>query len=309
MYRTRAQSNASLWAAFSPGLLQLGDRGPWLVDRLIGAREMPADLDTAGKVDMVAQSVLHACSHGSAHVELHKHVCSRILAWASDGADLATGHAATSHFQNMSFREWEESHSAAKLLEHAVKNHEEARVVDSLLVSGAASAPRTSPTQKPQSLAKFLSKSEVFRKCPCWAMFPDYLKSRKCGVTFQARNGGATSVPAKVMKCVVLAAQCTVGVSSMLEPVTPDTVPVQDLTCDLKGDRYDSFISMRMFCIISAILWITGFMTGVIVVVCVRYFRSSRTLSDVASQSPTTYTALRGVTTLRFLPLPDLSWG
>ena len=94
-------------------------------------------------------------------------------------------------------------------------------------------------------------------------MFPDYLKSRKCGVTFQARDGGATSVPAKVMKCVVLAAQCTVGVSSMLEPVTPDTVPVQDLTCDLKGDRYDSFISMRMFCIISAILWITGFMTGV----------------------------------------------
>ena len=140
-------------------------------------------------------------------------------------------------------------------------------------------------------------------------MFPDYLKSRKCGVTFQARNGGATSVPAKVMKCVVLAAQCTVGVSSMLEPVTPDTVPVQDLTCDLKGDRYDSFISMRMFCIISAILWITGFMTGVIVVVCVRYFRSSRTLSDVASQSPTTYTALRGATTPRFLPLPDLSWG
>ena len=54
----------------------------------------------------------------------------------------------------------------------------------------------------------------------------------------------------------------------MLEPVTPDTVPVQDLTCDLKGDRYDSFISMRMFCIISAILWIAGFMTGGIFAVC-----------------------------------------
>ncbi len=29
----------------------------------------------------------------------------------------------------------------------------------------------------------------------------------------------------------------------------------------------------------------------------------------VACQAPTTYTALRGVTTPRFLPLPDASWG
>ena len=149
-----------------PWLIQLGDRGPWLVDRVICGREMPANLDTAAKVDMVSQSVLRVCTglKGDVNVDLHRHVTSRILSWASDGADLPVGHACTTHFKNMVFREWEESHSSAKLLEHAIKNHEEARVVDGLLVSGAASAPNLPHAKKPPSLAKFLTTSMVFRK-------------------------------------------------------------------------------------------------------------------------------------------------
>ena len=149
-----------------PGLLQLGERGPWLVERVIGARELPADLDTAGKVDAVAEAVMRACSgpSGEVNVELHQFVRARVLAWSSDGADVGVGHAATAHFENMAFREWEESHSAVKVFEHAVQNHREARTVDGLLVSGAVSAPFTRHGRKPPSLAKFVSTSEVFKK-------------------------------------------------------------------------------------------------------------------------------------------------
>ena len=149
-----------------PWLVQLGDRGPWLVDRVIGAREMPAGLDTAGKVDVIAHSVLRACAnhHGEANVEIHNHVTRNVRSWASDGADMSVGHACTSHFQRMVFREWEESHSANKLLEHAIKNHEGARRIDGLLVSGVDSAPRLAHATKSPSLAKFLTTSEVFRK-------------------------------------------------------------------------------------------------------------------------------------------------
>ena len=149
-----------------PWLLQLGDRGPWLIDRLICAREMPAELDTAGKVDMIAQSFLRACTSidGEVNTHLHKHASSRVLAWASGGADMTVGHSSTTNFENMTFRDWEESHSAAKLLEHAVQNHAEARIVDGLLVSGAVSVPNWPHTKKPPSLAKILTTSEVFKK-------------------------------------------------------------------------------------------------------------------------------------------------
>ena len=85
--------------------------------------EVPGELDTAGKVDMVAQSVLRACSQtsGAVDVELHKRVSANIRAWASDGADRGVGDAGTQNYAGMVFREWEESHSAAKLLEQAVK--------------------------------------------------------------------------------------------------------------------------------------------------------------------------------------------
>ncbi len=150
-----------------PWMRELGDRGPWLVDRVIGARELRAGLDTAGKVDMVAECVLRACSgpRGDANAaELHKRVCSNILSWASDGADLSVGDAATSHFENMVFRDWEESHSAAKLLAHAVALHPEARLVDGLLVTGVDSAPNLPNAKKAPSLAKFLTTSLVFKK-------------------------------------------------------------------------------------------------------------------------------------------------
>ena len=152
----------------SPWLVQLGGRGPWLAERVICMREVPGELDTAGKVDMVAQCVLRACSQtsGAVDVELHKRVSANIRAWASDGADRGVGDAATQNYAGMVFREWEESHSAAKLLEHAVKNHDEARLVDGLLISGVENAPQITPGKRPMSLGKFLTTSEVFKnKC------------------------------------------------------------------------------------------------------------------------------------------------
>ena len=64
------------------------------------------------------------------------------------------------------FREWEECHSASKLMEHAVQHHEEAKKIDGLLVSGAAGAPRLAHASKNTSLTKFLTQSLVFqRRC------------------------------------------------------------------------------------------------------------------------------------------------
>ena len=149
-----------------PWLIQLGPRGPWLVERLLSAREMTAELDTAGKVDVVTESVLRACSPpgGEVNVDLHNHVCSIITSWASDGADLSVGDALTARYPSMVFREWDGSHSANKVLEKAIKNHREGCVVDGLLVSGSAAAPNLRRARKAPSLAKFLSQSLVFRK-------------------------------------------------------------------------------------------------------------------------------------------------
>ncbi len=204
-----------------PGVRQLGDRGPWLVGRLICAREMQAELGTAGKTDMITGALLRACTGmGDSHdpTALYTHVRDTIASWASDGADLCVGNACTAHFPRMAFREWEESHSAAKVpvglpysvkphlishgftvsfcnislflkryqstlrvvvpwmgasdgadlvsqvLEHAVRDHEEAKLIDGLLVSGCAAAPTLNFGKKPTSLAKFLSQSEVFKK-------------------------------------------------------------------------------------------------------------------------------------------------
>ena len=86
-------------------------------------------------------------------IGLHGRLTHRCLSWASDGADRGVGDAATRHFENMKFRVWEESHSSVKVLEHAVKADAEAVAVDALLVSG----------KNPQSLAKFVSTSDVYR--------------------------------------------------------------------------------------------------------------------------------------------------
>ena len=43
-----------------PTVQQLGPKGPWLVDRLLSARDLPDDMDTAGKADGVWGSVRRA---------------------------------------------------------------------------------------------------------------------------------------------------------------------------------------------------------------------------------------------------------
>ena len=137
-------------------LLQLGDRGPWLVERLLGAREFPAEMNTAAKVQMLVDYIRRAAqdANGDVDLQLRRQVCSRALSWASDGQDRAVGDVATEHFPSMVFRVWEESHSAVKVLAHAVTEDPEVRLIDALLVSG----------KDPPSLAKFLSTSEVYRR-------------------------------------------------------------------------------------------------------------------------------------------------
>ena len=43
-----------------PTVQQLGPKGPWLVDRLLSARDLPDDMGTAGKADGVWGSVRRA---------------------------------------------------------------------------------------------------------------------------------------------------------------------------------------------------------------------------------------------------------
>ena len=71
---------------------------------------------------------------------------------------------AAAGFENMAFREWDESHSASKVLEHAVQNHPDVNFIDGLLVSGVESAPKSRRSQKAMSLAKFLTTSLVFKE-------------------------------------------------------------------------------------------------------------------------------------------------
>ena len=104
-----------------PWLQTLGPRGPWLVDRMIGARELPAALNTDAKAAEVRECVRRAVFHvpGDNNAEMFQRICASALCWASDGADSGVGRMAVRDFRNMVFREWEESHSAVKLLPHA----------------------------------------------------------------------------------------------------------------------------------------------------------------------------------------------
>ena len=78
-------------------LEQLGPQGPWIVDRLIGMREFPRDMDCDGKVAMLEDCVRRACqtAAGDLDVDLHKHARQETRAWCSDGADLGVPLAAT----------------------------------------------------------------------------------------------------------------------------------------------------------------------------------------------------------------------
>ena len=53
----------------------LGDRGPWIAERLVGMRELPASLDCNGKVSMLEECVRRAAvsAAGDVGVRLHRH--------------------------------------------------------------------------------------------------------------------------------------------------------------------------------------------------------------------------------------------
>ena len=137
-------------------LEQLGPKGPWLVERLIGMREFPQAMDKDGKATMLEDCVRRACqtAGGEVDVDLHKHVREETRAWCSDGADLDVPLAATATFPHLAFHGWDASHSAQALRKQSLKEDAEITTTDSLLVT----------RKKPPSLAKFLSTSTVFRQ-------------------------------------------------------------------------------------------------------------------------------------------------
>ena len=136
-------------------LEQLGPNGPWIVERVIGMREFPRAMDCDGKASMLEDCVRRACLQGGGEldVDLHKHVRGEMRAWCSDGADLTVPLAATETFPKLAFHAWDEAHSAQKLLANSMKGDSEILITDELLVTG----------KTPQSLAKFLTLSTVFR--------------------------------------------------------------------------------------------------------------------------------------------------
>ena len=144
------------YASNAGWLEQLGPKGPWLVERLIGMREFPLAMDIDGKATMLEDCVRRACQApgGEVDVSLHKHVREETRAWVSDGADLGVPLAATATFPHLGFFGWDESHSAQALLKNSLSDDAEITITDSVLVT----------RKKPPSLAKFLSTSTVFRK-------------------------------------------------------------------------------------------------------------------------------------------------
>ena len=134
----------------------LGRKGPWIVSRLVGMRELSGEMGLDGKVHMVEAAVreLARKQNGTIDVDLHQHVSERVRVWTSDGADQDVGLALSGGFSHLAFHAWDESHSAGRLLQHALRHDAEIKLVDELLVTG----------KKPYSLAKFLSTSDVFRK-------------------------------------------------------------------------------------------------------------------------------------------------
>ena len=140
-----------------PGWLQvMGPKGPWVVERLIGMQEFPGDMSCDGKVSMLEACVRRAClsASGELDTKLHQHVKEQTRVWTSDGADLQVPLAASGFFTRLKYIYWDEAHAACRLAENSMKGEEEIIMTDRLLVT----------SKKPQSLAKFLSMSLVFRK-------------------------------------------------------------------------------------------------------------------------------------------------
>ena len=135
---------------------ELGPQGPWLVDRVIGARDFPTNMGTADKVEMLEDCARRAAvsAVGEVDTKLFAHMKKQTRVWTSDGADRDVFFAAKAVFPGLLFEAWDESHSGVKLLQKALQDDPEIKRVDELLVTG----------KKPASLAKFLSTSDVFRK-------------------------------------------------------------------------------------------------------------------------------------------------
>ena len=135
---------------------ELGPKGPWLVDRVIGARDFPTDMGTANKVEMLEDCARRAAvsAVGEVDTKLFAHMKKQTRVWTSDGADRDVFYAAKIVFPGLQFEAWDESHSGVKLLQKALDDDPEIKKVDELLVTG----------KKTASLAKFLSTSDVFRK-------------------------------------------------------------------------------------------------------------------------------------------------
>ena len=159
-------------------LQELGPRGPWVVERIIGMREFPQDMNSDGKVAMIEDCVRRACQSPGGHIDvkLHQHVCAQTRAWCSDGADLGVATAASASFPGLKFHAWDESHSAQRMCSNAMVDDDEITTTDKLLVTG----------KKPYSLAKFLSTSMVFRKKMGDAQLADE-------VSFVKKKGGPPS--------------------------------------------------------------------------------------------------------------------
>ena len=71
----------------------LGERGPWIAERLIGMHEFPNEMDMDGKASMVEAAVRNTTLPPGGEVEkdLHTQLLQGTRVWTSDGADLDVG--------------------------------------------------------------------------------------------------------------------------------------------------------------------------------------------------------------------------
>ena len=68
---------------------ELGPQGPWLVDRVIGARDFPTDMGTANKAEMLEDCARRAAvsAAGEVDTKLFAHMKKQTCVWTSGAAD------------------------------------------------------------------------------------------------------------------------------------------------------------------------------------------------------------------------------
>ena len=108
------------------------------------------------------------------------------------------------------------------------------------------------------------------------------------------------ALAAKAVTCVILAIQCIMGASATQQT----EVAIIESSCASHNYWRESISGFLILCIIlGIILWVLDFLAGLF------YERYRHVRRDVQCQAPTTYTALRGSATPRFLPLSEQAWG